>query len=167
MDEGHHLFSSLVSIIQTWWIGTSILTQSDSEYATQAERVTKSNNMSLPRIEHSRCDWLNHTTWFHSNPACPVPWNLSQYCFIFEHNTDANMLCRLFDNRKYMDIYISLYIRNTAILENKKSSPSNLVNCAKCSHNPSKDAADWSVVADFKSSLNFKCFFVENLVQSN
>ncbi len=31
------------------------------------------------------------------------------------------MLCRLFDNLKYMDIYISLYIRNTAILENKKS----------------------------------------------
>ncbi len=35
----------------------------------------------------------------------------------FLHNTVANMLCRLFDDRKYMDIYL----RNTAILENKKS----------------------------------------------
>ncbi len=64
--------------------------------------------------------------------------------------------------------YISLYFRNIAILENKQKSlyfstptcehlwpsPSNLVNCAKCSHNPSKDAVDWSVVADFKSLLN-------------
>ncbi len=36
-----------------------------------------------------------------------------------------------------------------------------LVNCAKCSHNPSKDAADWSVVADFKSILNFKKSFLK------
>ncbi len=41
--------------------------------------------------------------------ASPVTWNLSQYCFIFEHNTDANMLCRLFDNRKYMDIYLPIH----------------------------------------------------------
>ncbi len=31
------------------------------------------------------------------------------------------MLCRLFDDRKYMDIYIFLYLRNTAIMENKKT----------------------------------------------
>ncbi len=39
----------------------------------------------------------------------PVAWNLSQYSFIFEHNTDANMLCRLFHNRKYMDIYLPIH----------------------------------------------------------
>ncbi len=39
----------------------------------------------------------------------PVAWNLSPCCFIFLHNTVANMLCRLFDDRKYMDIYISFY----------------------------------------------------------
>ncbi len=94
----------------------------------------------IRHFEQSRCDWLNHTMWYLVSVStrlcaigwtiprgstriqhCPVAWNLSQYCFIFEHNTDTNMLCRLFDNRKYMDIYISLYIRNTAILENKKS----------------------------------------------
>ncbi len=36
----------------------------------------------------------------------PVAWNLSPCCFIFLHNTVANMLCRLFDDRKYMDIYL-------------------------------------------------------------
>ncbi len=38
-----------------------------------------------------------------------VLWDLSQYCFIFEHNTDANMLCRLFDDRKNMDIYLLIH----------------------------------------------------------
>ncbi len=66
--------------------------------------------------------------------------------------------------------YISLYIRNTAILENKKSVcifQHQLVNTcdfhlfrllkyAICHTNPSKHAADWSVVADFKSLLIFK-----------
>ncbi len=105
---------------------------------------------------------------------CPEAWNLSQYCFYFEHNTDANMLCRLFDNCKYMDIYlpihqeycylgkqkISLYFSSSPC-EHLWPSPLHLVNCAKCSHNPSKDAADWSVVADLKSLLNFKLKFLK------
>ncbi len=66
VDERHHLYSSLVSIIQMWWLGTTIHTHSDSEYATQADWVTKSN-MSLRSFEYSSSDWLNHTTWFHSN----------------------------------------------------------------------------------------------------
>ncbi len=100
---------------------------------------------------------------------CPEACNLSQCCFIFLHNTDTNMLCRLFDDRKYMDIYLtilqeycyfgkqknSLYF-SASTCEHLWPSPSNLVNCAKCSHNPSKDAADWSLVADFKRLLNFK-----------
>ncbi len=52
---------------------------------------------------------------------CTEAWNLSPCYLLFLHNTVANMLCRLFDDRKYMDIYISLYLRNTAILENKKT----------------------------------------------
>ncbi len=145
----------------------------------------------IRHFEHSHCDWLNHTTWYLVSVSirlcaigwtiprgstriqrCPVAWNLGQYCFIFQHNTDANMLCRLFDNRKYMDIYlpihqeycylgkqkVSLYF-STSTCEHLWPSPSNLVNCAKCSHNPSKDATDWSVVADIKSLLNFKMFF--------
>ncbi len=39
---------------------------SDSDYATQANWVTKSNT-SLPSFEYSSCDWLIHTTLFHSN----------------------------------------------------------------------------------------------------
>ncbi len=67
-----------------------------------------------------------------------------------------------------MDIYLPIiqeycYLRkqknslyfSASTCEHLWPSPSNLVNCAKCSHNPSKDAADWSIVADFKSLLNF------------
>ncbi len=78
----------------------------------------------------------------------PEAWNLTQCCFIFLHNTDANMLCRLFDDCKYMEIYIPipkeycylgkqkmrLYF-STSTCEHLWPSPSNLVNCAKCSHN--------------------------------
>ncbi len=155
VDDGCHLFSSLVSIIQTWWLGTTILTHSDSEYATQADWVTETNT-SL---------WIQR---------CAIAWNLSQHCFIFEHNTDANMLCRLFDNRKYMDIYLSIHQEycylgkqkislyfSTSTCEHLWPSPSNLVNYTKCSHNPSKDAADWSLVADFKSLLNFNLFWLK------
>ncbi len=117
MDDGCHLYSSLVSIIQMWWLGKTILTQ---WYATQADWVTESNT-SLWRFEHSRCDWLNHTTWFHSNWAYPKTWNLRQYCFIFLHNTTIQtpicyLGCLMIANTW---TYISLYIRNTAILENK------------------------------------------------
>ncbi len=70
VNDGRHIFSSLVLIIQMWWIGTTILTHSVSEYATQADWVTESNT-SLQSFEDSRCNWLNHTTWFHSNPALP------------------------------------------------------------------------------------------------
>ncbi len=66
IDEGCHLYSSLVSIIQTWWLGTTIHTHSDSEYATQADWVTESN-ASLRSLDHSRCDQLILNTWFHSN----------------------------------------------------------------------------------------------------
>ncbi len=117
----------------------------------------------IRHFEHSCCDWLNHTTWYLVSVStrlcaigwtvprgstqihcCPVAWNLSQYCFIFEHNTDANMLCRLFDNHKYMYIYlhihqeycylgkqkISLYF-SASTYEHLWPSPSNLVNCEK------------------------------------
>ncbi len=116
-------------------------------------------------------DWLNHTTWFESNRALPETWNLTQCCFIFLHNTDANMLCRLFDDHKYMDIYLPILQEYCYLGKQKKRlyfsastcehlwpSPSNLLNCAKCSHNPSKDAANLSVVSNFKSLLNFNFF---------
>ncbi len=64
-------------------------------------------------IDQVMCDCLNHTTWFHSNrynQCCPEAWNLSQYCFIcFTQYIDANMLCRLYDDHKYMDIYLLIH----------------------------------------------------------
>ncbi len=90
--------------------------------------------------------------------ALPDTWNCSQYCFMFLHNTDANMLCRLFDDCKYMDIYlpihqnycylgkqkISLYL-SASTCEHLWPSHSHLVNCVKCLHHSREDAADWSV----------------------
>ncbi len=43
------------------------------------------------------CDWLNHTTWFHSNRALPQSMEF-----------ESILLCRLFDDRKYMDIYLPI-----------------------------------------------------------
>ncbi len=177
MDEGHHLYSSLVSIIQKWWLGTIIHTHSDCEYVTQADRVTESN-MSLRSFEHRHCDWLNHTTWFHSNqfshsvaPKLGIWVNIASFLYTIQTGK-CYVGCLMIANTW---TYISLYISNTAIVENKTSdcifsastcehlwpSPSHLVNCAKCSHNPSKDAADWSVVTDLKSLLNFKVIFLK------
>ncbi len=74
------------------------------------------------RFDQVMCDWLNHTMWFHSNPALPRSMEFESILFHFwTQYSRQYAICRLFDNRKYMDIYISLYIRNTAILENKKS----------------------------------------------
>ncbi len=125
-----------------------------------------------------RPGYVRYTTWFHSNPALHHSMEFVSILFHFLTQYRCNMLCRLFDNRKYMDIYIyispytsgkqkiSLYF-SASTCEHLWPSSSNLVNCAKCSHNPSKDAADWSVVADFKSILNFKKIFFENLAQSS
>ncbi len=109
------------------------------------------------------------STWIE---RCPEAWNLTQCCFIFSsiQMPICSVGCLMMANTR---TYIYLYFRNTVILENKKNSlyfsastfehlwasPSNLLNCAKCSHNPSKDDADWSVVTHFKSLLYFKFYF--------
>ncbi len=53
------------------------------------------------------CDWLNHTTWFHSNRVLPRSMEF-EYVASFVYTIVANMLCRLFDDRKYMDIYLPI-----------------------------------------------------------
>ncbi len=77
------------------------------------------------------------------------------------------MLCRLFDDRKYMDIYhpihqeycylrkqkISLYFY-ASTCEHLWPSPSHLVNYAKCLYIPSKDASDWS---KWKNAVRKRC----------
>ncbi len=84
-------------------------------------------------------DWLKHTTWFHSNRALP---RSMEFDFIFLHNTDANMLCRLFDDHKYMDIYLP-------ILQEYRYKEY-LVNCAKCEQIPSKYVIDGQFEKFFK-----------------
>ncbi len=80
------------------------------------------------------------------------------------------MLCRLFDNRKYMDIYlgkqkISLYF-SASTCEHLWPSLFWAFKVRNMLYIPSKDAADWSVVADFKSLLSFKVnFFKSGLVK--
>ncbi len=73
-------------------------------------------------FEHSRCDWLNLTTWSHGNcrthntetlklvkkKSSHAAWNLRQYCFIF-YNTYVNILYRLFSDCKYMYIYLPIH----------------------------------------------------------
>ncbi len=165
-----------------WWAPPFYLSHCNCDWLNHTMWSNR-NGLCIPRgmvsailfpVDQGMCDWLNHTTWFHSNRALPGAWNLTQCCFIFLHNTYANMLCRLFDDCKYMDIYlpihqeysylrkqkISLYF-STSTCEHLWPSPSHLVNCAKCSHNRSKDATDWAVVADFKSLLNFNFFWLK------
>ncbi len=100
---------------------------------------------------------------------CPEVWNLRQYCFIFSHNTDANMLCKLFDDCKYIDIYLtipqeycylgkqknSLYFCTSAC-EHLWPSHSHLVNYAKCEQIPSKYVANWSVWKVFLKFIKFQ-----------
>ncbi len=63
----------------------------------------------------------------------PETCNLSPCCFIFLHNTTvANMLCRLFDDRKYMDIYLPIPQEYCYLGKQKKNSLYFLV--SKCEH---------------------------------
>ncbi len=144
---------SLVSIIQT----NLPLQGLDSEYATHADWVTETN-LSLAILAYTTWYGHCHLVCRGQGERCPKAWNLRQYCFILLQNTDTNMLCRLFDDRKCMDIYlpihqeycylgkqkISLYF-STSTCEHLWPSPSHFVNCPKCSHNRSKDVADRSV----------------------
>ncbi len=106
------------------------------------------------------CDWLNHTTWFHSNRALPRSKKFESMLLHFF--TKYSMLFRLFDDRKYMDIYLlipqeycylgkqknSLYFLTSAC-EQLWPSHSHLVNCAKWEQIASKYVSDWSVLIFF------------------
>ncbi len=87
------------------------------------------------------CDWLNHTTWFHYNQALPCSMEFESMLLHFFYIIQSPICyvgCLMI---AITWIYIFLYLRNTAILENKKSlyflvstcehlwpSPSHLVN---------------------------------------
>ncbi len=79
----------------------------DSEYATQVDWVIDSN-LALAILAYSLLYGRCHIVCVGPVQCCPRAWNLRQYCFFFLLNTDAdaNMLCRLYDDRKHMDIYL-------------------------------------------------------------
>ncbi len=72
-------------------------------------------------VDQVMCDWLNHTTWFHSNRALPRSMEFDSMLLHFFYTIQmpiCSVGCLMLANTW---IYISLYLRNTAILENKKS----------------------------------------------
>ncbi len=122
----------------------------NSEYATQADWVINSN-LALAILAYSTLYGCCHL-------ICVGAWNFRQYYLIFLLNTDANILCRLFDDHKHMDIHLHIHQEycylgkqkiclyfSASTCEHLWPSPSHLVIRTKCSHQPSKDAADWSV----------------------
>ncbi len=80
----------------------------NSEYATQADWVIDSN-LALAIIPYSTLYGHCHLVCVGPVQCCPGAWNFRQYCLIFLLNTDANMLCRLIDDHKYMDIYLHIH----------------------------------------------------------
>ncbi len=112
---------------------------------------------------------------------CPEAWNMRQYCFIFLHNTDANMLCRLFDDHKYMDIYLPIHQEycylgkqkiclcfSASTCEHLWPSPSHLVNFSNW---PINDIFTGFVRTFcsvlFLKFIKFQSRFFENLTKSN
>ncbi len=95
--------------------------------------------ISIRHFKHSCCDWLNHTTWYLvsvSTRLCPIDWTIPrgstwiQCCpiawiwvnIVSFLNTIQTPICYVGCSMIANTwTYISLYIRNTAILENKKS----------------------------------------------
>ncbi len=101
---------------------------------------------------------LKHGIWVH-------------FASFFLHNTVSNMLCRLFDDCKYMDIYLPIPQEYCYFGKQKNSlyffalackdlwpSHSCLVNCAKCEQIPSKYVANWSVWKVFLKFIKFQSF---------
>ncbi len=100
-----------VSIIQTNLPNTKGLA-GNSEYATQADWVINSH-LALAILAYSTLYGRCHLVCVVPVQCCPGAWN-------FRLNTDANMLCRLFNDHKQMDIYLHIH-QEYSILENKKS----------------------------------------------
>ncbi len=149
-------FLSLVSIIQTWWLGTTILTHSDSEHTTQPDRLTKSNT-SFHCEDLSIAAVIGWTIPRGSTriERYPETWNLRQYIASFFYTIQTPICyvgCLMIANTwTYISIYILLSWKtkiclyfSASMCEHLWPSPLHLVNCAKCSHNPSKDVDDWS-----------------------
>ncbi len=104
------------------------------------------------------CDWLNHTTWFHSRRALPRSMEFESILlhFFTQYSLQYAMLAVWWlQIHGYISPYTSgillswktknsLYFLASAC-EHLSPSHSCLVNCANCEQIPSKYVADWSV----------------------
>ncbi len=84
--------------------------------------------------------------------ALPRSMEFESILLHFLHNTDTNMLCRLFDGPKYMDIYLPIhqeycYREKSVCIFPHKLVTFTFTPCKlrKMFAHPSKDAANWSV----------------------
>ncbi len=104
-------FSRLKTSLESW---SSRLTchhqgvAGNSEYATQADWVIDSN-VALAILAYNTLYARCHLVCIGPVQCCLRAWNFRQFCLIVLLNTDANMLCRLFDDRKHMDIYLHIH----------------------------------------------------------
>ncbi len=91
----------------------------DSEYATQEDWVLNSN-LAVAILAYSTLYGRCHLVCIGPVQCCPRAWNLRQYFFIFNsiQMPICYVGCLMIANTW---TYISIYIRNTAILENNKS----------------------------------------------
>ncbi len=100
-----------------WWAPPFVLLQCNCDLLNHTT-WSNGNGLYIPHgmvaailflVDQVMCDWLNHTSWFHSNPALPQSMEFeSILLYSFLYNTVTNMLCRLFDDCKYMDIYLPI-----------------------------------------------------------
>ncbi len=89
----------------------------NSEYATQADWVIDSN-LALVILPYSMLYGRCHLVCVGQVQCYPGVWNFRQYCLIFYSiQMPICYLCSMITNTW---TYISIYIRNTDILENKK-----------------------------------------------
>ncbi len=122
--EGHHHLIYIIATAIGWTIPRGPM-----EIANLHLCIPHSMGAAiLILVDQVMYDWLNYTTWFHSNRVLTEAWNLNPCCFIFLHNTVANMLCRLFDDLGKQKN--SLYFLASAC-EHLWPSHLHLVNCAK------------------------------------
>ncbi len=112
----------------SWWAPPSYLRHYNCDWLSH----TKWSNGScwcIPRgmvaailfpADQVMCDWLNHITWFHSNQALPRSMEFESILLNFFYIIQSPICyvgCLMIANTW---IYIFLYLKNTAILENKK-----------------------------------------------
>ncbi len=112
-----------------WWAPTFYLSHCNCDWLNHTT-CSNGNGLYIPcgivaailfPEEQVVCNWLNHTTWFHSNRALSRSMEFDSMLphFFYTIQMSICYVGSLMIANTW--IYIFLYIRNTAILENNKS----------------------------------------------